>query len=191
MFIHNEDLTVLFTNVKFSQLQLKQQTYPTHLFCFGLEETFNPFAFEKDPKFFLFFACITLLIIDDHWIFFFWFVDYCTHFEPSQSIGGAKMGDPREKTPYHPQAELGLSHMWPKQGSNLQRWDVKWFRVLKSSVLNHSTMGAAYWRNEICILLRLDIVIDVNVNTKTVLKSFISSFLTWLKWFNTVLTFLY
>ena len=27
--------------------------------------------------------------------------DYFTHFEPSQSVGGAKMGDPREKkTPY-------------------------------------------------------------------------------------------
>ena len=37
--------------------------------------------------------------------------DYFTHFEPSQSLGGAKMGDPREKTPEHPQAELGLSHM--------------------------------------------------------------------------------
>ena len=36
--------------------------------------------------------------------------DYFTHFERSQSLGGAKKGDPREK-PYHPQAELGLSHM--------------------------------------------------------------------------------
>ena len=41
--------------------------------------------------------------------------DYFTHFEPSQSVGGAKTGDsranPREKQPGHPQAELGLSHM--------------------------------------------------------------------------------
>ena len=37
--------------------------------------------------------------------------DYFTHFEPSQSFGGAKTGDPREKTPDHTQAELGLSHM--------------------------------------------------------------------------------
>ena len=37
--------------------------------------------------------------------------DYFTHSEPSQLLGGAKMGDPREKTPNHPQAELGLSHM--------------------------------------------------------------------------------
>ena len=44
--------------------------------------------------------------------------DYFTHFEPSQSLGGAKTGDPREKTPDHPQAELGLSHMWPELGSN-------------------------------------------------------------------------
>ena len=37
--------------------------------------------------------------------------DYFTHFEPSQSLGGAKTGDPREKPPDYPQAELGLSHM--------------------------------------------------------------------------------
>ena len=37
--------------------------------------------------------------------------DYFTHFEPSQSLGGAKMGDTREKPPDHPQAELRLSHM--------------------------------------------------------------------------------
>ena len=36
--------------------------------------------------------------------------DYFTHFELSQSIGGAKMGHPREKPPDHPQAELGLTH---------------------------------------------------------------------------------
>ena len=38
--------------------------------------------------------------------------DYFTHFEPSQLLGRAKMGDPQEKTPDNPQAELGLSHMW-------------------------------------------------------------------------------
>ena len=37
--------------------------------------------------------------------------DYFTHFEPSQSLGGAKMGDPREKPHDHLQAEFGLSHM--------------------------------------------------------------------------------
>ena len=35
--------------------------------------------------------------------------DHFTQFEPSQSKGGEKMGDPREKPPDHPQAELGLS----------------------------------------------------------------------------------
>ena len=35
--------------------------------------------------------------------------DYFTHFEPSQTLGGAKTGDPREKPPEHPQAELCLS----------------------------------------------------------------------------------
>lgn len=39
MFVHSEDLTVLFTKVKFIQLQPKEQTYPTHFifdFCFNL-----------------------------------------------------------------------------------------------------------------------------------------------------------
>ena len=36
--------------------------------------------------------------------------DYFTHFEPSQLEGGAKTGDPQEKTPDYPQAELDLSH---------------------------------------------------------------------------------
>ena len=44
--------------------------------------------------------------------------DYFTNFEPSQSLGGAKTGDPREKPYDHPQAELGLSHKWPERGSN-------------------------------------------------------------------------
>ena len=30
-----------------------------------------------------------------------------------------------------------------------------------------------YWTNKMCILLRLDIVDDVNLNTKTVLERFI------------------
>ena len=37
--------------------------------------------------------------------------DYFTHFELSQSLGGAKMGQPREKPTDHPQTELGLSHV--------------------------------------------------------------------------------
>ena len=40
-----------------------------------------------------------------------WPVKIISHFEPSQSVSGAKMGDPQEKTPDHPQAVLGLSHM--------------------------------------------------------------------------------
>ena len=37
--------------------------------------------------------------------------DYFTHFEPSQSLDAVKTGDPQNKPPSHPQAELGLSHM--------------------------------------------------------------------------------
>ena len=34
------------------------------------------------------------------------------------SLGGAKMRDPWEKPPDLPQAEHGLSHMWPELGLN-------------------------------------------------------------------------
>ena len=61
-------------------------------------------------------------------------------------IRWAKTGDPREKPPEHPQAELGLSHMWPELGSNPQRWDDERFRSLKVSGLNHSATGAAGWQ---------------------------------------------
>ena len=41
---------------------------------------------------------------------------YFTYFESSQSLGGAKTGDPREKQHDHPQAELGSPHMWSELG---------------------------------------------------------------------------
>ena len=69
--------------------------------------------------------------------------DYFTHFEPSQLLDGAKKGDPWETPPDHPQAELGLSNLWPELGSNPQRWDDEPFRALKISVLNHSATEAA------------------------------------------------
>ena len=49
--------------------------------------------------------------------------DYFTHFEPSQSIGGAKTGDHRKNktNTWPPQAEHGLSYMWPELGV---RWRV-------------------------------------------------------------------
>ena len=82
---------------------------------------------------------------------------YFTHFEPSQSQGGTKTGDPREKPPDHPQAELGLSHMWPELGSNSQRWDDERFRALKISVLNHSATGVAAVTSQHGALLSDDI----------------------------------
>ena len=54
------------------------------------------------------------------------------------------MRGPQEKTPDHPQAELGLTHMWPKLGSNPQQWDDQRFRALKISGLNHSATWGAY-----------------------------------------------
>ena len=87
------------------------------------------------------------------WLFFFFFnsvlrpfQDYFSSYEMGQSVGGAKTGEPREKPPgtvAHPQAELGLSHMWPEWGPNphqAQRWDD---RVLRNSALNSSATGAA------------------------------------------------
>ena len=53
---------------------------------------------------------------------------------------GRKWDIPEEKTPAHPQAELGLSHMRPEQSSNPQWWDNLRFRVLKIRSL---TTGAA------------------------------------------------
>ena len=79
--------------------------------------------------------------------FFFYYLgftarkDYFTHFELSQSLGGAKTGDPREKPLDRPQAELGLSHMWPELGWNPQQWDDERFRALKISILNHMATG--------------------------------------------------
>ena len=65
---------------------------------------------------------------------------WISHFEPSRS-DGEETGDSREKPLDHPQAELGLFHMWPEPGSNPQRWDDERFRALKISVLNHSATG--------------------------------------------------
>ena len=44
----------------------------------------------------------------------FFYQDDSTHFEPSQLLSGAKTGDLREKPLDRPQADLGLSHMWPE-----------------------------------------------------------------------------
>ena len=59
-------------------------------------------------------------------------------------ISSQKWEIPWEKPPEHPQAELGLSQMWPKVGSNPQRWDGERFRALKISVHNLSDTGAAW-----------------------------------------------
>ena len=44
--------------------------------------------------------------------------DYFSSFETGQSVGGRKREAPEKKHLAHPQAELGLSHMWPVRGSN-------------------------------------------------------------------------
>ena len=86
------------------------------------------------------------------------------------------MGDPREKPPDHPHAELGLSHMWPKRGSNPQRWDDERFRALKISDLNHLATGAALakcvFRNIIILYEIKFIMLNIKFCYKNVLLPF-------------------
>ena len=63
-----------------------------------------------------FYGCTLWILISD--LGFTARQDYFIHFEQSQLLCGAKTGDPREKPPDHPQAELRLSHMRPELGSN-------------------------------------------------------------------------
>ena len=42
--------------------------------------------------------------------------DYFNSYETA--VGGRKRENPKKNHPAHPQAELGLSHMWPVRGSN-------------------------------------------------------------------------
>ena len=63
-----------------------------------------------------------------------WFLYSQSFILSSQSFGGAKTGDPWEKTLDHMQAELGLSHMWPELGSNPQRWDDERFYLRRNKI---------------------------------------------------------
>ena len=46
------------------------------------------------------------------------FQDYFSSYETGQSVGGRKRENPEKNHLAHPQAELGLSHMWPERGSS-------------------------------------------------------------------------
>ena len=46
------------------------------------------------------------------------FQDYFSSCESGQSVGGRKREHPEKNHLAHPQAELGLSHVWPLRGSN-------------------------------------------------------------------------
>ena len=57
------------------------------------------------------------------------FQDYFSLYETDQSVvGGRKRENPEKK---HPQADLGLSHMWPVRGSNPHQTQRKDDRVIK------------------------------------------------------------
>ena len=47
------------------------------------------------------------------------FQDYFSSYETGQSVGGQKRENPEKNHLAHPQAELGLSHMWPVRGSEI------------------------------------------------------------------------
>ena len=49
------------------------------------------------------------------------FQDYFSSYVTGQSAGGRKRENPEKNHLAHPQAELGLSHMWPVRGSNLHQ----------------------------------------------------------------------
>ena len=46
------------------------------------------------------------------------FQDYFSSCETGQSVGGPKREKSKKNHLAHPQAKLGLSHMWPERGSN-------------------------------------------------------------------------
>ena len=58
---------------------------------------------------------------------------YFSSYENGQSEGGAITGEPLETHLAHPQAELGLSHMWPERSSNPHQGGPRG-RAVKSAV---------------------------------------------------------
>ena len=54
------------------------------------------------------------------------FQDYFSSYETGQSVGGRKRENPEKNHLAHPQAELGLSHMWPVRGSNPHQTQLGW-----------------------------------------------------------------
>ena len=66
------------------------------------------------PSVFFFFSFLFLFFFK----FYIPFKIISAHMRRGKSVGGAKMGEPEKNHLTHPQAELGLSHMWPEGGSN-------------------------------------------------------------------------
>ena len=50
------------------------------------------------------------------------FQDYFSSYETGQSVDGRKREDPEKNHLAHPQAKLGLSHMWPERDISRQAW---------------------------------------------------------------------
>ena len=72
------------------------------------------------------------------------FQDYFSSYETGQSVGEQKRENPEKKHLAHPQAELGLSHMWPVRGVRVHtRHSSNMMEGLRNSALNRSATGAA------------------------------------------------
>ena len=68
------------------------------------------------------------------------FQDYFCSYETEKSVGGRKQENPEKNLRTHPQAELGLSHMWRERGSNpdqTQRRDDRVIQKQPSEPLGH------------------------------------------------------
>ena len=74
------------------------------------------------------------IILFFFFFFFFFLIQFYVPFKiisahmrrTHQSVGGRKRENPEKNHLAHPQAELGLSHMWPVRGSNPHQTQLGW-----------------------------------------------------------------
>ena len=85
------------------------------------EDTFNPqIIFSEKGSLFFFFNSVLRPV-----------QDYFSSYETGQSVGRRKRENPEKNHLAHPQAELGLSHMWSVRGSNPHQTQWRDDRVIK------------------------------------------------------------
>ena len=77
--------------------------------------------------------------------------DYATHFEPSKPLDWAKTRNAWEKTPDHPEAEFGLSHMWNNEARTHGPEGGGWLRAPETALLNNGQRDGNGGVNLICM----------------------------------------